>query len=265
MPESTLSLTYYDFKAEVATYLGWGRGSDNGDTAWTTLQEAELDYIVRSGLRQVYFPPAEAGVSHQWSFLKPQGSVTVESGQRAVALPDDFGGFDGRLVFDGDEAREPVPFVALTTLEEFYGREPSRTGAPLAAAEVSVRGTAGNAGQRRELKVFPEPDASYTLNFRYYVIPDHLNAAKPYHYGGAMHTETFLESCLAIAEQRKDGVMGLHTAKFRERLATSIAIDARSKAQLLGYNGDRSDGVYRRTYRQSRFTGTVTLNDVTPT
>ena len=57
-----------------------------------------------------------------------------------------------------------------------------------------------------------------------------------------MHSETILESCLAIAEQRLENSSGIHTQKFQERLAASCAMDRQLQTpDTMGYNGDQSN------------------------
>ena len=97
--ESTLALQYKDLLAETGLFLGFGRGEEFGDTAWTTQQQAAIESCVKSGLRNFYWPPPVEGTpsSYDWSFLKPTASLALVSGQSAIQLPDDFGGFDGPL------------------------------------------------------------------------------------------------------------------------------------------------------------------------
>jgi hypothetical protein len=126
-------------------------------------------------------------------------------------------------------------------LREMYAATPTMTGPPMLAALSPLKGTTGIAGQRFILHMFPAADQNYTLQAQYYINPDYLSGAFPFAYGGAPHAETILESCLAIAEQRRDDAMTVHTAKFKERLLASISMDRRLKPQKLGLNRDESD------------------------
>lgn len=263
--ESTLSLKYGDLAGEVGHFLGYGRGADGGDVAWTGAQEAAIESCLKSGLRQFYFPPPVEGVSgsHDWSFLRPTAQVTLASGESSVKLPDDFGGFEGEVTLvSSSTAYCPVPLVNEGQVRRWHAESPSSTGTPRAAALEPLKGTGGrDRGQRFRLAVFPTADAAYTLSFCYYVLPDALTDALPHAYGGTVHAETILESCLAVAEQRLDDSAGVHTMKFRERLMASISLDRRSKPQKLGYNGDRSDwpGL---DYKGRRWPNAVTVNGV---
>jgi hypothetical protein len=95
----------------------------------------------------------------------------------------------------------------------------------------------------------------------YYVLPAMLTSGVPYPYGGATHAETILESCLAVAEQRLDDSAAVHSSKYRMCLEASVMADRRHRPQLLGYNGDRSDGRGRLTPRD-RYENGVTYNGV---
>lgn len=260
--ESTLSLQYRDLAGEVGAYLGYGRGTDLGDRAWTEKQAQAVRSCLASGLRQFYFPPPlkDEGSSYDWSFLKPVRNLTLASGAHTVALPDDFGGIEGPITLSSDSAQVPweIPINLDINLNQMYSVTPDATGRPMYAAIQWLKGTSPQAGQRAQLLVYPIADAAYTLQVCYYILPDYLSGQLPYAYGGAQHAETILESCLAIAEQRLDDSSGVHSEKFRERLAASISLDRRSKPQNLGYNADRSDGYYARHDRH--YLGRVTYN-----
>lgn len=252
--ESTLSLAVTDLESEIGDFLGYGRGALAGDSAWDVRTQLQITALRNSGLRQFYYPPPPEGQegSYDWSFLRPFVTLslpanvdkTTPPGKTSlVSLPDDFGGFEGQIYVSdiGGSSYQPVPLVGPGLIQDEFARVPSITGRPKLAALVPIKGTTPTAGQRFALSVFPKSDGAYLVTFQYYVHPDALSGVMPYAYGGMAHAETILESCLAIAEQRRDDAMGVHTAKFMERLSASISHDRRNKPQLLGYNGDRSD------------------------
>ena len=245
MAEPTLSLAYNDLAGEVGTFLGWGRGTALGDPAWSSQQQAPVDSCVRSGLRQWYYPhPIEVmDVSYDWAFLKPMVTLSLVANQTTLPLPDDYGGVEGRVTLSAPQGIQwwPLEFLGIGQVYQQQALFPTTTGRPWMCCTEPLKGTTGTQGQRSQLRVWPIPDMAYTLQLQYYVNPDYLTGANPYAYGGAQHVETILESCLAIAEQRLDDAMGVHTLKFKERLIASINMDRKSKPQTLGYNGDRSD------------------------
>ena len=68
--------------------------------------------------------------------------------------------------------------------------------------------------------------------------------ATAYHYGGMPHSRTVLEACLYQAElQISDMGNGPHYNAWIAELARSLAIDREMGPNILGYNGDNSDGV----------------------
>jgi len=69
MAESTLSVTYAELKIEVGVFLGFERDSQ----IWTNDETADVEAIIKRGLRQFYAPPPITGqdAPYIWSFLKP--------------------------------------------------------------------------------------------------------------------------------------------------------------------------------------------------
>ncbi len=261
--ESSLTLGYRELMAETGQFLGYGKGADFGYQAWDAKQRDQLDSIVQSGLRQFYHPPPlpNESSSYDWSFLKPTADVVVESGASTAKLPDDFGGFEGELTITSSSS---INWWSLPLTNEGYVRQrhslsPTTTGRPQIAAVEWLKGTSGKEGQRSQLYVWPTTDAQYTLRCPYYYHPRAMTESLPYALGGMGHSETILESCLAIAEQRLDDMPGVHTGKFMERLAASVSLDRRMKPQHLGYNRDLSDVRDRPRSRFFNFPG-VTYN-----
>lgn len=246
MAESTLVLGYNDYIWRVGDFLGWGRGVLNGDVAYSTAEQARLDDCVASGIRQFYFPPPlqPGGSPYDWSFLHPVHTDTLATGASFISLPDDFGGFEGFLTCSpGVSTTVPwkVRLYNEANIREAFAKCPQASGPPTMCALNVLKGTTSVAGQRTQLLFYPLSDQTYQVQFQYYLLPDYLSGSNPYVYGGASHVETVLESCLSIAEQRLDNQPGVHTAKFMERLAASIGQDRKNKAEVFGYNGDRSD------------------------
>jgi hypothetical protein len=239
--EPSLALTYDDLRAEVGIYLGFGGVADD----WTEEQRAAIESCVSSGLRRFYYPsPIDGQTDYSWSFLRPMAEFLLREGTNVVPMPPDFGQPIGPLFIMAPSggAFEPVKLEGEGVLKNQYSIAGTATGPPAHATVRPIKGTTSSSGQRHELYVWPTADKDYTLALPYYVNPEHLNTAFPYHMGGPQHAETVLESCLAVAEERKDDqVNGPHKIAFKERMAASIAADRRLKAQYFGYNSDLSD------------------------
>lgn len=235
MTQSTLTMKYGDLAADVGFYLGYGR------SGWTDNQSDSIISVIKSGLRQFYFPP---GQTYDWSFLRPVASLVLPSGQSVVSLPEDFSGVEGQvtLLSSTSQSYWPITWCNEAAVRQMFSTNPSQTGRPIFVSEQSRR-IGPTHDQTSQLLLFPTADQTYTLQFAYYVLADALTDSDPYAYGGMAHAETILESCLAIAENRLDDMAGMHAQKFQERLQASINLDRRHKPQHIGYNGDRSDGM----------------------
>lgn len=260
MAESTLSLTYNDLRAEVGHKLGYGRDYD----AWDAEQAASVASAIKSGLRQFYVPPPLGGrASHRWTFLRPTRTVTTVDGTADYDLPDDYGGMDGDLtVLSSDNAYAPVRWTGEGQVRALRSTSPDATGRPAFAAD-RPRAMQGGTGQRFTLLLYPTPDDEYTVQYRYFVLPDALSDERLFPYGGMAHAETILASCLAMAEERLDDVQGTYKAAFLERLAASVAHDsAAHEPDFYGKNLDRSDDGGGHGTRRYRPVNNVTYNGV---
>lgn len=244
MAESTLSLALTDLEQTVGDFLGYGRGTAGGDSAWTARQQADITEAVKSGQRQVYFTVAvpELGIpaGYDWSFLRPTATLTLESGAATLLLPDDFGGLTGEITLsaDGSSWRQLRPYPVGTV----YGRQqslPDTTGCPTVCCVEPVKGTSALKSSRQQLRFWPTADQAYTLKVSYSVLPDALDGTRAYAYGGAQHAELLRAACRKAAEETFDDSRAVWAAIFREQLAAAVAQDRRQKPQRFGYNGDR--------------------------
>lgn len=237
----SLALAKADYEVEIADFMGWGRDSDQ----WSDDETARIKRDLGSALRRFYYPVPP----HDWSFLRPFISLTLTSGERTTALPDNYGGVEGNVsVADsGGSSFSPVRFGNPNSVQNLYAASTSATGRPQLVSVRSKKHPDTGKQQRSELYVFPEADADYTLTFQMYMNPDFLlNDVMPYALGGAEHSETILEACLAVAEERRMNIpdgMGPHGVAFAKRLLASMALDRRKKPQWIGANRDTSDGV----------------------
>lgn len=241
--ETGLADTYWDVIGGVGFDLGWGRGPRFGEEEWDDYKTNTLKNIVKRGLRQFYHPPPDgAGVSHQWSFLSPIGTVTIADGEQAVNLPRDFKGFESEIYITTSSGLVPFAVDVSGAVAAQYAAYPSSTGRPQKFEVRPVKATDRTHGQRFQLAVWPEADDDYTLQFRYSILGEMLSGDLPYAYGGAEHAETILASCLEVAERTIDGIVqGPHWRHWKERLAASISMDRQKRPLSLGYVDDNSD------------------------
>jgi hypothetical protein len=263
--EPTLALQKKDYEAEVGDFLGYGRGELFGDTAWTSEQAATCERLGKSGLRQFYKPPIVPGEStaYAWSFLQQVTTVTTTADSPYLDMPADFGHPVGELfVVDSDRITVPVKFAG-GLVRRLLADFPDRTGPPEVAELLGGRQTTAERGQRWQVRLYPTPDAAYTLQVRYTLSPAALSGETPYAYGGPDHAETILASCVAAAEVWKDNQKGPMWDHFLTLLAASVSRDRELKPQLFGYNGDASDCDWLDGYRgRWRTENGVTVNGV---
>jgi hypothetical protein len=175
------------------------------------------------------------------------GVITIDS-EDIFTLPWDYGGMTGDGRFKYDESENRLNYIEVTSdVRIGHLRQASlATGTPYLAAIIPLT-TAGAQGQRWGALFHPPPNDVLTLHYRYYVLADALvDTSAEYPYGSVPHSETILESCLAIAEMReKDSASTVHQDRFLELLQGSIDHDRMlgEAIQTYGYNRDMSDGV----------------------
>jgi hypothetical protein len=173
-------------------------------------------------------------------------TITIDS-EDFFTLPWNYGGMagDGKFTYDVDEnTLNHIDVTSDVRIRQLRQHDIS-TGSPWLCAIVPMT-TAGTQGQRWQAMFHQPPNEVFVLHYRYYLLPDALvDTSLEYPYGSVPHSETLLESCLAIAEVReKNSATVFHQNRFAVLLQASIDHDrSLSEAvQFYGYNGDDSDG-----------------------
>jgi len=241
---SSFAVTFDELRSIIAVQQGYGRDP----AGWNDNQLYVINDVTTSGIAQVYFPPPVNGekIAPDWTFLKPQSTIHLDSGASSIRLPDDFGSFVGPLtVVSSTSVSAPwlIEWINLGKIQQMQQLEPSRTGPPLYACEAPLRDINAPVGQRKSLVIFPTSDAAYDIRCVYSINPDRITGATPYCYGGPQYRELYIESCLSIAEQRFDDTMdGPHTMKFQMMLLGAVSADNKNRPQKLGYNGNAQRG-----------------------
>lgn len=202
----------------------------------------QVEDAIQRGQSQFYQPPPliEGMDPHIWSFLSPTATLSFVSGKGDYDLPDDYGQVIGDFAFtDGS------PPMSLTTEMQLRSmRRTGETGTPryFHARELPHGGTSE---QKWELMVHPVPDRDLTVEYSYHINPQPIHPGRPHPYGGAVHSNTLLYSCLDIAERQIDGVVGGYAEKFRESLSSSIQFDVKATdVSSLSYAGSVIYGSY---------------------
>lgn len=216
---SDLTLQYSALRREIGRFLGYGRDPDD----WDSDQTQDVTDIIAGGLRQFYWhPPVEGRDRHEWSFLRPSDTLTLVAGTSNYSLPADFGSLVDEFTYG---AGDNLSRMTKLNPEQLRQKQTVvQTGDPTCFA-VKVKAHASGANQRYEVDFYPTPSVSRTLTYRYSISPDVIDATDDYPRGGAVHAETILESCLAVAEKTLNDEEGVHYKRFMERLAASIELD----------------------------------------
>lgn len=239
---STLALKKSQYEAEVGYFMGFQRGEEFGDPAWDDNQRVTIQFDVASGLRRFYY------CDHPWSFLNPFASLTLHEDASEVLLPDDCMGVDGGTKVSVSNSSTGQWLLSLNfrnpaLVHQALLSMPDATGLPQIMGMEPIKGIPVGQMQRFRMVMFPKADRDYVLTFPYTLTANYLlDVLQPYAYGGVEHHETILESCLAVAELRRDNRIGVHATEFQRLLAISMHKDRLKNPTVLGMNMDRSDG-----------------------
>ena len=308
MAANSIGLTY----AELRRWIGREIGKDRDPSAWDSTTSQDAGDILKSGLRQAYWPPVLPGEStqHLWSWLAPTlaqlevhgsyttgtvsvttGTVTLSGGtwptwaaqgdlwvnggyypvntrtngttivlhdtsltglsgetytlkHREYDLPDDFGGMVEPFTYRVDQSRwrklTHVNEAMIRTMESY----PESSGPPEHFAITSVAPviTTGHQESKQRAVFAPLSDGTYTLWYRYSVVPPMLDGTTYiYAHGGAEYSEMLKLSCLDVALSTLYRDDSAH-ARFMESLQSAIQRDRRmNRPQTHGF-GAFSDG-----------------------
>jgi len=257
MAESSLSIGFPDLQSEVGRLLGYGSVVAN----FSAGQLVVVNKRVQSGVRRVYYPSALSVemAGYEWSWLKPTTTIDIESEEADYDLPDDFGRLIGCLHYPSEEYRQSISIVSVGKILSLRANS-SLTGAPVFAATRYKASTGAN-GQRQEILFFPEPDDDWTLSYEYEAYSGALSDTYPYPLGGMQLAELYIESCLAIVEERDFDEVGVHTERYKALLVDAIARDRKRGTRNFGNMGnvERDGGVpFRRGWGSSTYS--ITYN-----
>lgn len=238
---STLQLTFADLQRHVGRELGFSRDP----TTWGANELLDVKDVIDSGYQQFCYPEAlpNEHAPHQWSWLRPVKSMTLESGVDEYIMPIDFGGLVNDEIqyisndhysttirhINSDKLRELQQCQTLVSLSypQFCAFEASNTTADL---------------QRWTMKVWPTPNANYAINFRCSLRPIPLSDENPVPLGGPEHSDTLRLSCLCAAASMMDDQINEARENFIQRLAASVSHDRKYLPTNLGYNGNQEPG-----------------------
>jgi len=249
MAESELSISYDDLMKAVGLYLGYGGDKDD----WNTSQKAEIDLYVQSGVRQFYYPPAVEGVEngHSWTFLYPTTTLVTVASTSTVNLPNSLGRILGDLTFEPELYNHSIVLVSEAQLSALMSGSDD-AGIPRYAA-VRDKPSDGFEGQRKQIVLWPVPNAIFTLTYRFEAYQGKLKDDFQYPLGGMKYAELATESCLAIAEQRANDEKGIHWDAFSRLLIAGVLYDNKNGARYYGAMGGNSNALVSDGVRQTSY------------
>lgn len=221
----SLAVTYSVLRTSIGRFLGYGNGTSK---AWTTQQSDDIDQALDSGLRQFYFPllTPEDGppIRHVWSFLRPLNTLDVTSADHIYDLPENFEEFVSEgFTYASDAGHQRIQRVDDAKLRA--ERAKNEEAGPPTYCSIRIKDQDPGSQSRYEVEFYPKPDKAYVLSYRYLIEPEELTASNTHPYGGALHSETILQSCLSMAELQLDDDEGVHTKRFLGLLQQSIKAD----------------------------------------
>ena len=169
-------------------------------------------------------------------------------------LPDDFGGIEGRITYEPSENKPEIIIVGEGKIRS--QRSNTTRSYPSWAAIRPKEHLTTTVGQRFEIMFDSIPDDVYILSYRKQILPSMLvDTTLTYPYGGAVHSETILASCLAMAELQESNIKGALWENFKTCLAASIRHDKTFKGvEYFGKNSDNSGDVENNTRSANRCT-----------
>lgn len=221
-------------------------------------QTDDIEMCIGDGLRRVY-------TAHQWSFFRPIKTITTASGTATYSLPTGYESIETELHYAPGESdfyppvrqRHDSEILKLQADNEDTDYDRPRY--------FSVRTIEFDAtvGSRKQLVLWPTPDATYVLYARMTLRPTMIDSTNEYPIGGEQLAQVILEACLFSAELNMDDQTGIHGKQFAELLPFAIQADLLSASpRTLG--GDAPDGEPH--YDTEAFkiqVGTVSINGVT--
>lgn len=159
----------------------------------------------------------------------------VERDPANYQLPDLLHQIIGNLNYAPNDYRVPVIVVSVEALLEMRAWN-DRVDYPIYAAIRSLSSDR-TTGQRQEILFWPRPSTSSTFYYDFEAYSGPLSDSYPYPLGGMFLSELFMESCLAVAEQRINNEVGLHTQAYQALLIDAVMRDRKRGAKFYGRIG----------------------------
>lgn len=257
--QTDLELTYDDFKKLIGKFMGYGATP-------TGTQLTDVEEAINTGQRWVMAPnvvPVPPNnnkmTSHDWTFLRPVALLDLIKGQRAYALPVDFGNPDGDFRFDVDEQYFECVLASAREVERFWKNAVGQR-APT-VCHVRPRSVVGGQIPTLWEVIFgPIPNKAYRMSYRYFAIPRKLSSTNIYAAGGAILSECYHFAMRAAADLLHNDIVGDNMRVFIGVLQAAVAQDRRREPGIIGYNGNSS--ALAHTFNHRRHTNSGATSDL---
>lgn len=232
---------------DSATFANWtAQGITTADQVYITAPAAEV------GTYDITSVAAGAITLTQTPDDATDLTFSIRRNPANYDLSDNFGRLVGDLHFAADTNYPAITIVSLAFIEELRARS-DQTDTPCYAA-IRYKSSTGADGQRQEILFWPRPTVYFPLTYSYEAYSGELSDTYPYPLGGMQLSELYVESCLAVAEQRSTGEIGIHMQLYEVLLSDAIARDRKRGPRFYGYIGRGEEGVGD-TWRRGRALG----------
>lgn len=229
--EPTFTYPFSDLYADVGEYMGVGRSPTGTslDTVKRRVNDAYRRFLA----------------AHDWNFLKRSTVLPTESGKWQYQLPDDFSSLAVPFTYPKDNSWINPKETDEATILELRTGSGSTSGRPYLFAIRPKEYTEGE-GTRWEVIFHYTPGSVYDMIYTYRITVSELvnDADKPI--GGAEHSQTLRDFCLAEVEAFDEEKPGTFSVRLIESLARSIERDKKKSPRSVGIMGSKSFGCERR-------------------
>lgn len=231
--------TYDWYQQELGRYLYTIRpgvfpgGPDIAN--WSAADREAVFQMIQMGEAEFYHNAA-----HEWSFFRPEFTLTTVADTEDYTMDADFAGIvGGDLEFDQtDSAIGSVVKVDPSAIRDRRSVRTVDSGYPTMYAQEVIEHT-GTAEQRYQLLFWPNPDAVYTLRGQAIIEPTYMSESRQYPYGGTATQQVLLLAMKMVAARDYKADPRIAIESYQERLLTAVQQDAhRNAPHLIGYNGN---------------------------
>lgn len=237
---SNLKLTFADCYKEVSRFVGWGIAPSG-----QRLTDAKA--IVHAGYRKFLYPISlVTGKQHTWSFLVKHTTIDLENNKWVYVLPADFERITVPFAYSNDDQYMQLKHVSASAV--LNNRSMSESSGAPSCYSIQPGLYDAEHGQAWEAWFYETPNQAYTLKYAYIIRPQQLVNDTDYFVGGDFASEAIIESALAVAELRWDGVQGVHTAEADKLIQQLILSDTAISPSFHGIMYD--SGIRPRFYER---------------